>query len=342
MLLPKNIYLRRKKMSKLGFALNLFYMIQRKSAARIGLLAGVLATSCLFFQCKDKHTPTNEAGSEPTAQEETLLSGTLTLGVDESVFPIVEDVAVLFENEYKSSKLNLLAKSEREVIHLLLSDSIRVAVLPRKMNADELKHYEGIVAPKQTHFASDAMVFVTSKSATDSVVDYQAILSHLERGNVKETDSFLVFDNYNSSVSSAFRQATGFDSFPKDYAYFLNNTEEVIDYVTKNPKAIGVIGLNWLTQPNAAIQKNIDQVKVLAVKNPEDNNYYKPSQNNIAEGTYPLIRKLYVWDMQGKNGLGTGFASYIAGYKGQRVVLKSGLFPFNTPPREIVVTKEIK
>lgn len=328
-------------MSEVRFALNLFYMIQRKSAARIGILAGVLATSSLFFQCKDKHATTSEEAKE-TVQEETLLKGELTLGVDESIFPIVEDVAILFENEYKGAHLNLVVKSEKEVLNLLFSDSVRVAVLPRMMTPDEVEHYKGVVAPKQTHFASDAIVFVTSKVATDSIVDYQAILKQLEKGGVKETDSFLVFDNYNSSVSSAFRKATGFDSFPKDYAYFLNTTEEVIDYVVKNPKAIGVIGLNWLTQPNKEVQKNITDVKVLAVKNATDNQYYKPSQNNLAEGTYPLIRKLYVWDMQGKNGLGTGFTSYLAGFKGQRVVLKSGLFPFNTPPREIVVTKEIK
>ncbi|WHT40193.1 substrate-binding domain-containing protein [Myroides sp. mNGS23_01] len=317
-------------------------MIQRRSAARIGILAGVLATTSLFFQCKDKNTTTADTNTEAVSQEETLLSGTLTMGVDESVFPIVEDVAILFENEYKRAKLNLLPKSEREVLNLLFTDSIRVAVLPRLMTEQEMEHYKGVVAPKQTHFASDAIVFVTSKTAIDSIVDYTAILKQLEQGSVKEGNSFLVFDNYNSSVSAAFRKATGFDSFPKDYAYFLNTTEEVIDYVVKNPKAIGVIGLNWLTQPNEAIQKHIDAVKVLAVKNDADQQYYKPSQNNIAEGTYPLIRKLYVWDMQGKNGLGTGFASYIAGYKGQRIVLKSGLFPFNTPPREIVVTKEIK
>ena len=329
-------------MSELSFALNCFYMIQRRSAARIGILAGVLATSSLFFQCKDKREANQEGNSEVVATEETLLSGDLTLGVDESIFPIVEDLAILYENEYKRAKLNLLPKSEREVLNLLFTDSIRVAVLPRLMTAEEMKHYEGVVAPKQTHFASDAIVFVTSKKALDSIVDYQTILKHLEKGGLREEDSFLVFDNYNSSVSSAFRTVTGFDSFPKNYAYFLETTEEVIDYVVKNPKAIGVIGLNWLTQPTKAMQYNIDQVKVLAVKNPSDGSYYKPSQNNIAEGTYPLIRKLYVWDMQGKNGLGTGFASYIAGYKGQRVVLKSGLFPFNTPPREIVVTKEIK
>jgi len=36
-----------------------------------------------------------------------------------------------------------------------------------------------------------------------------------------------------------------------------------------------------------------------------------------------------------------GFASFVAGEQGQRVVLKSGLLPFRTPSRKIKVRKEI-
>ncbi|MBN8120073.1 hypothetical protein J0J26_24740, partial [Vibrio vulnificus] len=85
--------------------------------------------------------------------------------------------------------------------------------------------------------------------------------------------------------------------FPKDYAYYLKDTDAVIDYVSKNKNAIGVIGLNWLVQPTASTEKLLDDIKVLAVKNYKDGKYYKATQNNIAEGTYPLIRKDYVIDI---------------------------------------------
>jgi phosphate transport system substrate-binding protein len=42
-----------------------------------------------------------------------------------------------------------------------------------------------------------------------------------------------------------------------------------------------------------------------------------PSQNNLAEGTYPLARDLYIINCQGYSGLGMGFASFVAGDIGQ-------------------------
>ncbi len=316
-------------------------MFKNKLYTKIITILLVFGSVITLFNCKNKR---EEAVKDNTAKiyEETPVSGNLVLPVDESIFPVVEDVAIVFEKEYDRIKLDLLPKTEKEIINLLLSDSLRAAVMTRTMTEDEKKHYEGVVVPKITYFGRDAIVFVTSKSSNDSIVDYTKILSKIKDNKLNESDSFLVFDNPNSSVVIDFMRLTGFDSFPKDYAYFLKNTAEVVDYVAKNPKAIGVIGLNWLTQPDKSLAPSIEKVKVLAVKNLTDNNYYKPSQNNIAENLYPLTRKLYVWDFSGKHGLGLGFASYIAGYKGQRIMLNSGLCPFMAPQREIVVSKEMK
>jgi phosphate transport system substrate-binding protein len=62
-----------------------------------------------------------------------------------------------------------------------------------------------------------------------------------------------------------------------------------------------------------------------------------PSQNNIAEGTYPLARDLYIINCQGYSGLGMGFASFVAGDIGQRIILKSGLLPVRMPGRNIII-----
>lgn len=317
---------------------------------QIGLrIIGICAFALfLFSQCKSENKE-QEVGVKEI--EETAVSGKLDLLVEESVFPIVEDANTLFEYEYKDAKVNLIKKSEVEILNLIFNDSLRVAILPRDLTDEELKRFEGRVVPKRTHFASDAIVFITNKAFKDSIVDYDKMLASLSKyqemegkdaiKNIDSEQPILVFDNYQSSVTTAFRKATGVNAFPKDYAYFLPTTSDVVNYVAKNPNAIGVIGLNWLVQPDDSLKSVLDNIKVLAVRNPKDGKYYKPSQNNIAEGTYPLTRELYVLDFQGKAGLGMGFSSYIAGYKGQRIVLKSGLVPFKTPTREILVRKEL-
>lgn len=274
--------------------------------------------------------------------DDTPVSGHIEMLVEESIFPIVEDVANVFKYEYSRTKIDLKVKSEQEILQLLFKDSLRVAVLPREFTAKEMQFFEGRVTPKITHFATDAIVFVVNKNYKDSVLDIDKVVSNLKKKEVDvQKEGFLVFDNYTSNVSSTFRNTTGENIFPKEYAYYLGNTNEVIKYIDSNSNAIGVIGLNWLSQSDNSIESIKKDLKVLAVKNSKDGKYYKPSQNNIAEGTYPLTRKLCVIDLQGKSGLGVGFASYIAGYKGQRIVLKSGLVPFKIPPREIQVRKEL-
>lgn len=325
-----------------------------KSVAVLAIFS--VATLGVFTQCKKEQTTSRDAQStviDFDSIEETPVSGRTTILVEESIFPIVEDVQNVFQHEYDRVKLDLLAKSEQEILQLVINDSIRVAVLPRMLSESELNYFKGRVTPKQTHFASDAIVFVANKNYADSIVDYDKVIANLKAtkglGDNKNTDfqaldskePILVFDNYYSSVSKSFRELTGNSDFPKDYAYFLPTTGDVIEYVNKSPNAIGVIGLNWLTQPNEQIKEQLNNIKVLGVKNPEDGKYYKASQNNIATKDYPLTRDLYIIDVQGKNGLGLGFASYIAGYKGQRIVLKSGLVPFKTPPRELQVRQEL-
>ena len=70
--------------------------------------------------------------------------------------------------------------------------------------------------------------------------------------------------------------------------------------------------------------------------------YYAPTQNNLAEVKYPLARDLYIINCQGYSGLGMGFASFIAGDIGQRIILKSGLLPIKMPGRNIKTRKQLE
>lgn len=289
-----------------------------------------------FVQCKN-----DTSKGEATTANETPVSGKTSILVEESIYPIVEDVVSLFEYEYDRVSIELIKKSENEILDLIYKDSLRLAVLPRILDSLEVSDFKGKVVPKMTYFANDAIVFISSKNNKDSIIDYELLVSELQSGSINK-DKLLIFDNVNSSISKHFRELANVKDLSSSQVYYLSDTQQVIEYVNKNPNAIGVIGLNWLVQPSENIRVYLDNIKVLGVKNPKDNKYYKPSQKNIGEGNYPLSRKLYLLDFQGKSGLGMGFASYIAGYKGQRIVLKSGLAPFIVHPREVIVRKNIE
>ncbi|MBC7748113.1 MAG: substrate-binding domain-containing protein, partial [Methylotenera sp.] len=149
----------------------------------------------------------------------------------------------------------------------------------------------------------------------------------------------LVFDNLNSSTVRYMKSLAEIESIPKSGVFSFKTNDEVIKYVSENSDMIGVVGVNWLSQPQPAMQKYVDNVNALRVTGLVGNESYMPSQNNIAEKKYPLARDLYIINCQGYSGLGMGFASFVGGDVGQRIILKSGLLPIRIPARKFTITK---
>ena len=289
-------------------------------------LSGLLLVLVLFvFACQDKN-------------KETIIKGKATLFVDESIFPIVEDQQAVFETEY-DAKLKLITKSENEIINSLMNDTVKIAVLPRKLSNDELKAFVAKkINPKMTHFATDAVVFIRNKKSNDTLIALDDVINFM-KGNSVNGIKGLVFDNPNSSSVRLISELSGIKITPQKNIYSFNTNNEVIKYVAENDGMIGVVGLNWLTQPPLDMQKNVDAVSVLSVKDINKQDYIYPSQDNLAQEKYPLARDLYVINCQGYSGLGMGFASFLGGERGQRIVLKSGLLPVRMPSRKIVIRK---
>jgi len=291
--------------------------------------------SAVIYACKEKENDGKE--------EETVIKGTTTIYVDETLQPIVEDQVSVFESQY-DAKLNLVNKSESEIINALLTDKTRIAVLSRKLTSEEESHFkQKNITPKITHFASDAIVFVTDKNSQDTLIDLQEVINLLQEKESKVKG--LVFENPNSSTVSYMNKMAGVQNGQKKNIYSLNSHKEVLEYVSKNPGTIGVVGLNLLVQPFAGTEQYSDKITVMSVRNvknqPNNTLYYKPTQLNLGEGLYPLKRPIYMLNYQGTAGLGMGFASFVAGEIGQRIVLKSGLLPVRIPSRELNVRKEI-
>jgi phosphate transport system substrate-binding protein len=274
------------------------------------------------------------------AEKQTYTSGREQILVDESFGPIIEDQAFLFESTYPKAKLDLVLKSENELLNLFLSDSIQVAVISRLLKDDERSHFESKnIKIRLNRFAIDGIALISHNSSKYINVDVSDIIKIL-KGEPSVLQS-LVFDNANSSTVRYFKELAAIDKLPSTGIYALKSNADVIKYVNDNPGSIGVVGVNWMVQPPVELENIVVNLKILGVKNvagqPGSDAYYKPNQNDIAIGMYPLTRSLYVVNCEGGAGLGTGFASFIAGERGQRIVLKSGLLPDSIPSREINV-----
>jgi phosphate transport system substrate-binding protein len=277
---------------------------------------------------------------EKSKIDDTILTGEITVYVDETVTPIVEDQVLIFESRYENTKINIVSKPEAQVLNLLFEGKAKIAILARNLSKKEQQFFEQKkVFPRQTVFAKDAVAFISNKQENDSLLDLTAVSNlMLEKPT---TINGLVFDNANSSTVTTLKNKLKISTLPKTKIFSNETNAQIIEFVAKNKGMVGVVGLNWLLQSQSEKYVAANQMQVMAVKGIDKKAYVLPTQNNLAEGTYPLARSLYIINSQSYSGLGMGFASFIAGDVGQRIVLKSGLLPINMPVRKLNIRKEI-
>lgn len=290
------------------------------------------SVAVLFVSCKQ---------SEAKKNKETIIKGKTVLLVDETIKPLIEDQIAVFENTY-DAKIILEAKSEKEAMQAFLKDTSRIVVLSRELSVDEAKFFEQLnIKPRITKIATDAIALISNKKDSDTLIAMKDVVEFL-KGSTGTKIKGLVFDNPNSSTVRFMTTLAGVKEVPQKGVYSFKSNEEVVKFVSENEGMIGVIGVNWLLQPTVNIKDYLTNINVLSVQGLNKNSYFAPTQNNLAEGTYPLARDLFIINCQGYSGLGMGFASFLAGEIGQRIVLKSGMLPTKMPGRKILIKSRIK
>ena len=214
-------------------------------------------------------------------------------------------------------------------------------VTTRDLTKEELQGFEkSKIKPRVTPFAIDAIALISNKSNNDTLIALKSVIDFMQ-GKADPRIKGLVFDNPNSSTVRYMKELAKVKDIPATGVFSFKTNDEVIKFVSENDGMIGVVGVNWLSQPSPVMAETIKKINILSVKGLNDTQYYSPSQNDLAEIKYPLARDLYIINCQGYSGLGMGFASFIAGEIGQRIVLKSGLLPIRTPGRKLKIRSQI-
>jgi len=286
-----------------------------------------------FISCKRK---------DKTPQvKETRTSGVLKILVDESVSPIVQEQIDIFSLDYPDAKFQVTVKPEEKIIPAFLNDSVRVIVMPRLLTKAEEKYYtQRGIRINSTRFAVDGIALITNKDNIDSTITVKEVIDILQgKNSVKK----VVFDNTYSSTFQYFKQLANISQFPAQGVYSKNSSAEVIKLIAEDKSFIGILGVDWISDRNTKYADYLSKIKTLGVKNLKgkigDDQFYKPTQDNLINGIYPFLRNVNIIDCEGRDGLGTGFATWLRSQRGQLIVLKSGLGPHKLMPREINLTK---
>lgn len=278
-----------------------------------------------------------------SGRTDTYTSGTITVAMDESFSPLIEEEIQIFELVNPQAKIKPLYTNELEAINLLKTDSVCIAIAARNYRPDEIDNLKKRrMVPVSFPIAYDGLALIVNKENTDtciSVKDFSSILS----GKVtKWSDIYsgsklgnfdVVFDNKNSStVHYCVDSILNGKPINCPNVSAVKTSAEVINYVEKHKNAIGIIGSNWLNDKrdttNLTFNKNITVMQVSKLDKATAMNSRKPFQYYFLTGEYPLVRTIYVLLNDPRRGLPTGFGNFISGPKGQMIVLKTGLLPY--------------
>jgi len=251
---------------------------------------------------------------------------------------------------YVNARIAARYKPETDVLDDFMNDSVHTIVLTRELTKQEKDYLlsHKFVA-RTTKVAQDALALIVNPDNNDTLL-LESQFADLLRGKLStwkqidptssENTINVVFDNNKSGNVRYFREKFSLSGkFPAN-CFAVNSNEEVISYVKKNKSALGIISVNWISNTQDSISERfLKSVRVVEVGT-NRTNYCKPYQGYIAEGSYPFCRDVYMIGRETFSGLGSGFISFVAGDKGQRIVLKSGLVPATMPIRLIEINKD--
>jgi phosphate transport system substrate-binding protein len=296
----------------------------------------------VFFSCqqKDKHGKTVDT---PT-------TGKITIVADESLKPIVEAEVETFNALHKNANISVIYLPEADAISAMLEhDSLKLAVVTRHLTADERKYLmeKNKVKAREEDMAASGIALIVNRANPDTLLTIDHLKDLLagkistwkEVGGRSKSGIEIVFDNPNSGLIRQLRDSVAkVKTLPKN-CFAVNNNQTVVDHVSKNQNALGLIGLEWVSdRDDSTTNAFLDQIKVVAVAG--DSTHFQPYQAYLALKYYPLMRTITAINREGRTGLATGFAAFFASERGQRIVLKAGLVPKTMPLRIIQVNNK--
>ena len=271
--------------------------------------------------------------------------GALNLLADESIRSIVEQEEEIFERFYPYAHLDISYAAENDIFRQLLEDSTDVIVTTRPLSAEELKYLgQRQSVPKQFPFATGAIAFITNMASADTAWTYEDLIGRMQNNS---SGYRFVIENVKSGIAQEVLRFINSDSLPAHF-YALPNKQEVLAYVKQHEKTIGLIDYSDISDTDTQYTKEVlSSIQLMGITRPQDSIQYgfvRPFQYNLQDHKYPFTRDMYIITNTGMNDVSLGFASFVCGEIGQKIVLKAGLLPkFQTERNiEISPTADIK
>lgn len=310
--------------------------------AACALIMSAGASSCLKYEKK--------ANSSTT--------GSTTMVCDASFQNIMQQEIDVFEYQYPDAHILARFEPQSVAVDSLMSLNTKTIVIARDLTDQEkrvLRSKKKVV--KSSKIAVDAVALIVNKENPIEMLTLREVGDILS-GSSREWNDLepsklgeiaVIFDDKGSSLVSYMRDSllNGGELGPNVYAQ--GSVSKVFETVKQNRNAIGVLGVSWITSdmsgadisPDSIAREMLsdnpviaatlsDDIKVLKLRRNDEVTAYKPYQQNIFDGTYPLYRQIYMITTGVSGSLASGFYSFVTGETGQKIIMKTGILPART------------
>ncbi len=263
----------------------------------------------------------------------TTTSGVVTIYSDDSYKPLVDTEVQVYDGIYDKATIHVRYKSEDSLFLDLMHDSTELIVAGRKLTKQEEDYFHSKqLTPEQVQIATDGLAIIVNNNNPDTVFTMDKIRAIFKGDSAWDASGTgkisVVFDHANSSNSRYIREnLIKGDKFPAN-CFAVSSNSQVIDYVSKNENAMGVIAVNWISNDHdSTVQGFLNKVKVAYISETKEDTPRQPYPYYINDGEYPLSRNVYIIKTEPYVGLASGFLSFVTADRGQRIILLEGIVP---------------
>ena len=254
-------------------------------------LAGCcIVCACLLFSACKGSDHSNTSRDTPTL-------GSIAISVDESFKPVIDSEIKVFESSFPNAHINVYYKPEAACLRDLARDTTRMIIVTRGLTPEEEKYYKDSMnfEPPFDELAIDAIAVIVNKDSKDTIFSMNDIRSLLN-GTAKNNLQAVMDGNSATSTVRYVIDSVLHGQLPGKNVVAAKSSEDVINYVSANPNAVGFIGVSWIGDKDDPQQlKFLQKVKVAAVQCVSclGETYVLPNQANIYLRRYPMLRGLY-------------------------------------------------
>jgi len=299
------------------------------------LISGLIAFSFFTNACKSKSEKQQTEESKTKGIDKPLHTyGTLKITADPSYKNIINALTSIYNIQYPDVNFEYDYKIEELAIKDLYEGNTEFAIVSKPLTKDQEQYlYDKTkILYKASPIGMDASVFVTSIDNPLEKISIKEIKENLYKDGSKIN---FVFDYPNSANFNTVNDKLGIKA-PKDKPIkALKSAENVIDFVQKDKNAIGIIGLNTLSdKDNPKVQEYLSKIKILDIED-DKGEIYEPNRPNLRNGKYPFYRLIYFLKNEKGFGIAAGFTRFTGSQQGQLIIAKEDLQPYYLFKREI-------